>query len=343
MSNRVVEDPRIDPRLKAMFAQWAPPRLPNVASREELLALEEQEEAKAFAAAMKAASEGINCEPFAPSKGLSISTRQVASSPDGNKINLQIFTPEGPGPWPCVYYIHGGGMMMSSCFDPNFRAWGRMIASHGVVVAMVDFRNALRPSSVPEIAPFPAGLNDCVSGLRWLRANARSIAIDPSRIVISGESGGANLTIATALKLKQDGELAFLKGLYVLCPYLSGEWSDRAGGSVIQNAGILMDTRSNYGAMAYGIDALHKRNPLAWPAYATEKDVTGFPPVVISVNECDPLRDDGVDFYRLLLRSGVRARCREILGTVHATEIFVITCPEISRDAAKHIADFCAN
>jgi acetyl esterase len=129
----------------------------------------------------------------------------------------------------------------------------------------------------------------------------------------------------------------------VLCPYLSGEWSDRAGGSVIQNAGILMDTRSNYGAMAYGIDALHKRNPLAWPAYATEKDVTGFPPVVISVNECDPLRDDGVDFYRLLLRSGVRARCREILGTVHATEIFVIPCPEISQDAAKHIADFCAN
>lgn len=129
----------------------------------------------------------------------------------------------------------------------------------------------------------------------------------------------------------------------MLCPYLSGEWSGRKNGSAVENAGILMDTRSNYGAVAYGMEALRKRNPLAWPAFATEHDVTGFPPVIISVNECDPLRDDGVDFYRLLLRSGVRARCREIVGTVHATEVYVICCPEISRDAALHIADFCAN
>jgi acetyl esterase len=112
---------------------------------------------------------------------------------------------------------------------------------------------------------------------------------------------------------------------------------------VVQDAGILMDTRSNYGAMAYGIEALRQRNPLAWPAFATERDVMGFPPVIISVNECDPLRDDGVDFYRLLLRAAVPARCREIMGTVHGTEVYVICCPDISRDAARHIADFCAH
>ena len=33
-------------------------------------------------------------------------------------------------------------------------------------------------------------------------------------------------------------------------------------------------------------------------------------PTVISVNECDPLRDEGVGFYRLLMRAGVAARCR---------------------------------
>jgi acetyl esterase len=342
MSNRVIEDSRIDPRLKAMFAQWAPPPLPNVASREELLALEDREEARAFAAAMKSAGEGIDYEPFAPSQGLRITTEHVVSSPDGNVINLQIITPPGPGPFPCVYYIHGGGMMMSSCFDPNYRAWGRMIAHRGVAVVMVDFRNALRASSVPEVMPFPAGLNDCVSGLRWVYANHAALNVDPARLIIAGESGGANLTIASALRLKQDGDLGFVKGLYVLCPYLSGEWSGRQDGSVVQNAGILMDARSNYGAMAYGIEALRTRNPLAWPAFATERDVIGFPPVIISVNECDPLRDDGVDFYRLLLRSNVQARCREIMGTVHATEVYVIGCPEISRDAALHIAEFCA-
>jgi acetyl esterase len=294
-------------------------------------------------AAMKAASEGINYEPFAPSQGLSVRTVHVVSSPDGNTINLQFIVPPGSGPWPCVYYIHGGGMMMSSCFDPNYRAWGRMIASHGVVVVMVDFRNALRASSVPQIMPFPAGLNDCLSGLRWLHANHDSLDIDPTRIAVAGESGGANLAVATALKLKQDGDIGFIKGLYLLCPYLSGEWPSRVNGSAVENAGILMDIRSNYGAMAYGIAELRGRNPLAWPAFATEQDVTGFPPVIISVNECDPLRDDGIDFYRLLVRAGVRARCRQIVGTVHATEVYVICCPDISRDAALHIADFCSN
>ena len=37
---------------------------------------------------------------------------------------------------------------------------------------MVDFRDSLVPSSVPEFAPYPAGLNDCVSGLRWVVDNA---------------------------------------------------------------------------------------------------------------------------------------------------------------------------
>jgi acetyl esterase/lipase len=72
-----------------------------------------------------------------------------------------------------------------------------------------------------------------------------------------------------------------------------------------------------------------ERNPLAWPSFATEKDVQGFPPTVISVNECDPLRDEGIIFYRLLLRAGVPARCRQVMGTMHGTEIFTIACPEL--------------
>jgi acetyl esterase/lipase len=90
--------------------------------------------------------------------------------------------------------------------------------------------------------------------------------------------------------------------------------------------------------MAYGIAELEAKNPLAWPGFASEADVAGFPPTVISVNECDPLRDEGVGFYRLLLRAGVPARCRQVMGTVHGTEIFSIACPEISRDTAADLA-----
>ena len=61
---------------------------------------------------------------------------------------------------------------------------------------------------------------------------------------------------------------------------------------------------------------------------------------MISVNECDPLRDEGVNFYRLLLRAGVDARCRQVMGTVHGTEALPTMCPDISHDTACSIADF---
>ena len=72
---------------------------------------------------------------------------------------------------------------------------------------------------------------------------------------------------------------------------------------------------------------------------AKAEDVKGLPSVVISVNECDPLRDEGINFYRFLLRSGVHARCRQIMGTVHGTEIFISCCPDISRDTARDIVN----
>ena len=55
------------------------------------------------------------------------------------------------------------------------------------------------------------------------------------------------------------------------------------------------------------------------------------------------LRDEGINFYRLLLDAGVSARCRQVMGTIHGTEIFPMCCPDISRDTAANIADFCTN
>jgi acetyl esterase/lipase len=239
-----------------------------------------------------------------------------------------------------VYYIHGGAMMYMSSFAANFRAWGRMIAAQGVAVVLVEFRNALYPSAVPDVAPFPAGLNDCLSGLQWVHANALRLNVDPARVVIAGESGGANLAIASALSLKRSGELRLISGIYVLCPFLAGSWTDGTYPSSIDNNGIFINVQNNRAAMAYGIEAYRDRNPLAWPAFATTDDVAGLPPTVVSVNECDPLRDEGVAFYRLLLSAGVAARGREVLGTMHFTEMLPVLCAEISRDTARDIATF---
>jgi len=339
-TSKLTRDPRIDPRLKALFAWPDRPPVGDIASREALIAEANSPEVLAAEAALVALFDACNAEANAPSAGLAIRTDSFVSAPDGNTVQVAIIRPDTPERVACVVYLHGGGMQTMSAFDGMYQAWGRIIAAQGVAVVMVDFRNALRPSSAPEVLPFPAGLNDCVSGVKWAHANAQALNIDPARIVVAGESGGGNLTLATGLKLLADGDIGLIKGLYALCPYIAGQWPHPDNPSSVENNGILIELHNNRGAMAYGLEAFERRDPLAWPGFAAEADVKGLPPTVISVNECDPLRDEGVGFYRLLLRAGVPARCRQLMGTIHGTEIFSIACPEISRDTAADLARF---
>ncbi|MEM7639331.1 MAG: alpha/beta hydrolase [Pseudomonadota bacterium] len=337
----IANDPRLDPRLKAALAMLpSPTEDSDVVSRDAQLAEANTPEAKAAAEQLRMMLEMMDNEMLAPSEGLAISEHEFTSQPDGNTIKIRFVRPEGTEPVPCVYYIHGGGMMTFSCFYGNYRAWSKIIAANGVAVAMVDFRNALVPSSAPEVAPFPAGLDDCVSGLRWLHAQAETLGIDAGKIVIAGESGGGNLTLATGLKLKQDGDIDLISGLYALCPYIAGQWPQDDLPSSIENNGILIGLHSNRGAMAYGMEAFEAKNPLAWPLFATEEDVKGLPRTMISVNECDPLRDEGLVFYRRLMAAGVPARCREVRGTCHAAELLINMCPDISGDTAADLARF---
>ena len=136
-------------------------------------------------------------------------------------------------------------------------------------------------------------------------------------------------------------DLNLIRGLYALCPYIAGEWPQPQLPSSTENEGILLHLHNNRGRIAYGIEAFNAKDPLAWPLFATEDDVRGLVPTVISVNECDPLRDEGIEFYRLLLRAGVPSRCRQVMGTSHGIEIFAAACPDISHDTATNIADFC--
>ncbi len=344
--SKITDDPRIDPRIKALMGAFPSGSPDDIESREALLEETNRPEAVASREAIKTMLDALDSEEVAPSGGLDISDVEFTSQPDGNTVKIQFIRPktnDGDDPLPCVYYIHGGGMMTMSAYDGMYRSWGRIIANQGVAVAMVDFRNCLNASSAPEVEPFPAGLNDCVSGLKHIVANAADLGIDPARIVVSGESGGGNLTLATGLKLKQDGDLGLIRGLYALCPYIAGEWPQERFPSSIENEGILLSLHNNRGAMAYGIKELENQNPLAWPSFATIDDVTGLPPTVISVNECDPLRDEGIEFYRLLVNAGVSAQCRQVMGTIHGTEIFSLACPDISHETAASIARFCRN
>ena len=346
MENKIKNDPRIDKRIRAVFGEvdFNSVTTTNATTREEILAEQETEEAIQGKAVMEMINNSPHYKEVVTDEGLVTYTKEFTSSPDGNNIKIQYIRPDTDEKLPCVYYIHGGGMMVSSCFDELYAAWGRCMARQGVAVAMVDFRNAMWASSAPEIAPFPAGLNDCVSGLKWIHANAEELNIDNEQIIIAGESGGGNLTIATGLKLKQDGDIGLIKGLYALCPYIAGHWPLPENPSSEENEGILLSLHTeqefSQGALIYGIDAYKNKDPLAWPSFATADDVKGLPKTYIIVNECDPLRDEGVNFYRLLRESDVDAQCRQVMGSVHGTEIF-LGCIEISDETAMSIANFC--
>ncbi len=342
MTVNPAEDPRIDPRIKVLLSMMPSFSAPDVPDRATLLERSNTPEGTAAAEMYRSVMAVCDSEENAPTEGLRIHVETVTSQPDGNSISLRVLRPDTDEVLPCVYYIHGGGMASLSCFDGNYSGWGKLLAAKGVVVVMVEFRNAVSPSSLPEVAPFPAGLNDCVSGLRWVVANTASLGVDPSRVVVAGESGGGNLTLATGMKLSKDGDIGVISGLYAFCPYIAGQWPTPECPSSVENNGIFLNLHNNNGRVGYGIEAFDRRDPLAWPSFATEDDVRGLPRTVISVNECDPLRDEGINFYRMLLRAGVPARAKTILGTTHGIELMPIACPEITEAAQIDLVAFAS-
>ena len=348
MTNKIKDDPRIDKRLKAVFGDMPVDSVMNSAAktREEILEEQNSEAAQQGKDVMQMINNSPHYKEAVPEEGLVTTTKEFISQPDGNTIKIQYIRPDSDETLPCIYYIHGGGMMISSCFDELYGAWGRCIARQGVAVAMVDFRNCMWASSAPEVAPFPAGLNDCVSGIKWVNENSDDLNIDKEQIVIAGESGGGNLTLATGLKLNQDGDIGIIKGLYALCPYIAGYWPLPEHPSSEENEGILLtlhsETKESFGAIIYGIEEYHNKNPLAWPSFASIEELKGLPKTYIIVNECDPLRDEGVNFYRLLREADVDAQCRQVMGSIHGTEIF-LGLPEVSDETAMSIANFVKN
>ena len=336
---KLMNDPRVDPRIKKNFWFDIPIR-PSFKNREEMMKYYNSSHMKREYKIIENFSEVYDDKKLAPLDGLRIETREIKSSPDNNIINIQYIRPDNDKILPCVYYIHGGGMEVLSCYHGNYRAWGRLLAHQNVAVAMVDFRNATMPSSVREVAPFPAGLNDCISGVKWLHENSESLKIDKTRIVVAGESGGGNLTLATGMSLKNEGKLDMIKGLYALCPYIAGIWPLESNPSSISNNGIFLDLSDNSGPVSYGIEELKNKNPLAWPGFAKIEDVKGLPKTHIHVNECDPLRDEGYNFYKLLKEAGVDTDISEAKGTIHAVELFLTLCPDLSLETAKNLANF---
>ena len=95
------------------------------------------------------------------------------------------------------------------------------------------------------------------------------------------------------------------------------------------------------GLMASLYDGIDSKNPLAWPYYAEKSMLEGLPPHAITVNELDPLRDEGLAYSDKLKNAGINVTTKIIKGTVHAAEnIFPNDIPEIHNQAIEDIKTF---
>lgn len=270
-----------------------------------------------------------------------IETRTLSiTGVDGNEITLYLHRPIGmAGPLPGLLHLHGGGMAILQAAADSAAIWRAGLAARGCVVVGVEFRNS---GGVLGPHPFPAGLNDCTSALEWMHAQREGLGL--TSIVVTGESGGGNLSLATALKAKREGRLDRIDGVYAQVPFIYGGYDvpNPALPSLVENEGyFLSPSAMTLMAALYDPKGEHITDPLAWPYYAGEDDLRGLPPHIVTTDELDPLRDEGLAYLRALQHSGVRATGHTYNGVGHAGEqIAAAAVPELMDRALRDIADF---
>lgn len=135
----------------------------------------------------------------------------VFSTPEGFRpLELDLYVPDSAEvPPPCVVWIHGGGFMLGSRLHlPSEWPPGivfQCLVDAGLAVASIDYRHA-------DEAPFPAQLHDAKAAIRYLRAYAAELGIDPARVGVWGESAGAQLASLLGL-IQNDSALEGREGV----------------------------------------------------------------------------------------------------------------------------------
>lgn len=136
-------------------------------------------------------------------------------------IKIRIYDPAATAPQPLLIYVHGACWVAGS-LDSHDEV-SRYLALRGnTKVLAIDYRLA------PE-HKFPAAHDDVYDTVQWARDHADELGVDRSQIALGGESAGAHLAAATALRMSEDSgapQLAFLLLVYAALDGGGSSWTE---------------------------------------------------------------------------------------------------------------------
>jgi acetyl esterase/lipase len=228
-------------------------------------------------------------------------------------VRVRVYRPNNhPSKVPALYWIHGGGYVMGD-IEQDDRLMKQLVKRISCLAVSVDYRLA------PE-HPFPAPVEDCYAGLKWLFGHAEELGVDRSRIAIGDASGGGGLCAGLALLARDRGEVcpAFQLLIYPMI-------DDR---NVTPASYAITDPRmwnresNRLGWKAYlgrdggGADV----SPYAAAARAT--DLTKLPPAYIPVGALDLFVDENIEYAQRLIQAGVPTELHVYPGAFHGFDVF---------------------
>lgn len=252
--------------------------------------------------------------------------------PGAGVLRIRVYLPDGARePAPALVYLHGGGFTLFS-IDTHDRLMREYAAAGGFAVVGVDY--PLSPEH-----KYPVALDRIEALMLWLRDHGDELGVDGGRLAMGGDSAGANLSFATALRLRDRGEGRLVRAILSNYGYFSNIISDEAeatfGGPT---SNLDRDEALAYYANYLTDMARECDDPLVCPLLA---DMTGMPPVFMVIPQCDLLTEQSQAMAVRLRAAGVATSDKLYPGATHSF-LEAMSVAVVAREAIADGARFVA-